>query len=504
MTLQDPRSKNWLQYLPLLVNLSLTIGLGASLNIWHDEAFSLHTTDGSPLRAITQAINFELQPPLYFLLLNLWRQLNSSPFFARLFSILCIALTLALMTRVARRLFPSIHPFWPSAFLAANQFLIWAAVEIRCYALVLCLSAILFSFFLDAYLEDPPRKSSQWYYMLFSLLSLYTQYYLGFLLVAHFLALLAIKRWSASRAYLLDMLWVVLGAIPLFLLVPQHVASHTGPVVPLQAALGDIRLAWWRVSYYILPDIPELLPPTLRAARSYLVLLLLIFLLVFGIIRFRRLLNPIPVAVVTILVFLTATYLLLCKFVGPDLTEVRHTAFLFLPASFAFLTVVVTLLGRKGIIASTTIILAFNLFMLQMRYSPPAKQGDWKHVAKYLMASENSNQPVLIFRSQQALPLSYHYSGKNTLVPIPRELNFEKWDLKDLSLNDEEEVLEAIRRVPGQHSEFWLVTDGVVQYLGVRFHPELLEKVIADFFTVESVKRFPDTQVRLLRLRRAF
>ena len=244
--------------------------------------------------------------------------------------------------------------------------------------------------------------------------------------------------------------------------------------------------------------------PTLRAARSYLVVLLCIFLLVFGVIRFRHLLNPIPVAVLTILVFLTATYLVLCKFVGPDLTEVRHTAFLFLPASFAFLTVVVTLLGRKGIIACTSIILAFNLFMLQMKYSPPAKQGDWKHVAQYLMASERPNQPVLIFRSQQALPLSYHYSGKNALVPIPRELNFERWDLKDLSLNDEQEVLDAIRRVPGQHSEFWLITDGVEEYLGVRFHPELLEQCIAEFFTVESGKRFLDTRVRLVRVRRSF
>src|SRR5262249_37948098 len=156
---------NWCGYLPIAFTLCLTLVLGASLNVWHDEAFSLHTTDRGPLDAIRQAITFELQPPLYFLLLNLWRHLDSSVFCARLFSILCVALTLALMTRIASNLFPSIHPLWFGTFLAANQFVIWAAVEIRCYALVLCLSAGLFACFLEAYIEERSRKSSRWCYV---------------------------------------------------------------------------------------------------------------------------------------------------------------------------------------------------------------------------------------------------------------------------------------------------------------------------------------------------
>jgi hypothetical protein len=57
----------------VLVNLSVTVPLAASLNIWEDEAFSLNTSGAGVGYAIRQALHFELQPPLYFVLLTLWR-----------------------------------------------------------------------------------------------------------------------------------------------------------------------------------------------------------------------------------------------------------------------------------------------------------------------------------------------------------------------------------------------------------------------------------------------
>jgi hypothetical protein len=47
------------------------------LNIWVDEAYTLDTTSAkySLSKVIYQSYNFESQPPLYFILLWLWRSL---------------------------------------------------------------------------------------------------------------------------------------------------------------------------------------------------------------------------------------------------------------------------------------------------------------------------------------------------------------------------------------------------------------------------------------------
>jgi hypothetical protein len=72
--------------------LVVTTFLAWRLNLWRDEMYSLHSTSGSPRFAFDQAIHFELQPPVYFVALALWRSIEASPFFARLFSVLCGAL----------------------------------------------------------------------------------------------------------------------------------------------------------------------------------------------------------------------------------------------------------------------------------------------------------------------------------------------------------------------------------------------------------------------------
>ena len=61
-------------FCPLLaVHLGLTLPLAWKLNLWIDEASSLATSGKTLLFAVRQAFSYELQAPLYFALLNLWR-----------------------------------------------------------------------------------------------------------------------------------------------------------------------------------------------------------------------------------------------------------------------------------------------------------------------------------------------------------------------------------------------------------------------------------------------
>src|SRR5688572_3040229 len=86
-------------------HLALVLPLAFVLNIWADEASTLYTTGQGPWHALQNAAADEKQAPLYFWIMSLWRCINGSIFFARLFSVICSVVSIVVFARLARRLF---------------------------------------------------------------------------------------------------------------------------------------------------------------------------------------------------------------------------------------------------------------------------------------------------------------------------------------------------------------------------------------------------------------
>lgn len=78
--------------------LSLVVGA------WGDEAMTLATTGHGPVEAAVRARDFELQPPLYFVLLSIWRFVSASVIWARMLSV--VAVTAAILI-AAHRFLPN-------------------------------------------------------------------------------------------------------------------------------------------------------------------------------------------------------------------------------------------------------------------------------------------------------------------------------------------------------------------------------------------------------------
>jgi len=175
----DPPGKrkvaNYIIATIVILNFGVSLLLSLILNVWIDEAFTLNDTGGSLTFAVKQALNFELQPPLYFVLLNLWRMVNSSLFFARVFSGVCIATTLVVAAMLGRRFFTGAAQIWSLLIIAFNPFTIWAATEIRFYPLVILFSSLLILFFYDGYISEIPSRRARLLYLIVAVLSLYTQ-----------------------------------------------------------------------------------------------------------------------------------------------------------------------------------------------------------------------------------------------------------------------------------------------------------------------------------------
>jgi hypothetical protein len=115
------------------------------------------------------------------------------------------------------------------------------------------------------------------------------------------------------------------------------------------------------------------------------------------------------------------------------------------------------------------------------------------------MASEIPNQPILIFRSENALPLAFHYSGKNELVPIPKAMNIETYDVKDWVLHSEGQITEALSHINHDYEYCWLVTDTIQEWFGINFNQEILERFIEKHYAVVENVPFYKSTLRLLR-----
>src|SRR3982751_5170296 len=127
----------------IVLHLLIVIPLAWYLNIWADEASTLYSTQHGIIDAFTNAATVERQAPLYFWVMSLWRSINGSIFFARIFSIICTVAAIKLFAGFVQRILPTRAALLATAFLALHPILIWAALEIRVYAMLMLISVAL-------------------------------------------------------------------------------------------------------------------------------------------------------------------------------------------------------------------------------------------------------------------------------------------------------------------------------------------------------------------------
>ena len=473
----------------------VTLFLAHQLNVWVDEAYSLQTTGAGLAHALRQAIHFELQSPGYFVALGAWRLPGGSFFWARLFSVLCLLCTLPVVARLARIHLPDL---WVVLPLGLHSWSVYAAIELRAYALVVLLSALLMWLFHLGYRQQQPSTRAQLAYLLIAVIAVYVQYYVGFMLVAHGAVLLAHRQWPALVRYLLGMAAVAVALIPLAWVVPAQVGGYAfayeRPDWPLA-----FKSLYWRLGDYLLPMTAEALQPVKVWGQRALAL----GLLACAVIARRRLLRSgllSLAAAVGVMLLLTLPML---KAWGAELVGARHTIYLLGPLVLLALSVAHAALGPRAAAALSLVIMLASATSVVDRYSGLAKEGDWIRVARHIQASERAGQPVLVFRAQSALALRVHYAGKNRLVPLPAPSNLVTWDPGAEALTDEAQIDRALATLPGgKADEYWLVTDAGYRYMSIHYNHDLLERYVQRRFTVQGrAKSFKGSSVRLLRRR---
>ena len=474
-----------LALLALGVNLAITVPLGALLNIWQDEAYTLQTTGSSFGYAFRHAIGFEQNAPLYFLLMTAWRHAGENIFFLRLFSIVSIAIAVFLVPALVERYVPRANAALVTAAVALNPFVIWAAVELRLYAFVILLSALLLLSYYEAIAAERPSKGAVALYALCIAAALYTQYYLAFLVAAQAVTTVLYHRRSLAR-YLIAFGAGIVAFSPMLAIVPQQVANFKGGFAPPSllhavAGLGGI------LARYVLP-----LP--VHANALYVVLLVAAAA---AVLIARRAIAPRPNG--EILVMTGCAFLLfgVASYVSGVLILDRHAASLYLPATlsvFAVLTLWRRPASDRLSAAFTAVAIVFSLVALARTYHGLAKPGDWIRADAYIQAHERPGEPIVVFEAENALPMAFYYRGPNRVVAIPQGVDFRRYDVREFVIQDEAQLASAM---PGQR-RIWLVTAGGCHSANLQFGCPALERYVGTRYRVESDASFVGSRVRLL------
>lgn len=489
----------------IFIHLLIAIPLAYYLNIWNDEASTLYATQNGFWVAFQTAAIEQKQAPLYFWVLSLWRQMSESIFFARLFSIMCSVAAIWLFAKLADRLLRPKAAFLATAFFALHPFLVWASVEIRVYSLVILLSLGLIYAFLDAFWDNAGNRFAPIVrFAILSVIALYTNYYLGPMLVGFLLPLIGFRRWRLAARYLGTMVIVGLAFLPMILFVKSEMHARSSVFIEDRSVIAGLKILWNHVLTYILPTeiFPAVVTSAAAVARLWLVRILLVVIAGFTLAR-RRLVSAHTIVfgtmVATILGFLLVAYFI----VGSWLVLIRHASLLFPPLILFFSLLLNDLFSqdvkarkvfRFAAPAFAAIVLACFAYTLVNLYPHLAKPGDWARVGQFIEKNESPNQPIVIFHTYDALALPYHYSGVNRILPDERFFEF------DFGTPTPEFVKTrtafTLSKIPPDAPEIWLLVNEECERPGIC---ESFEEFITANYNVVIEQNFYGQKAYLLR-----
>lgn len=465
---------------PLLLLLAayaaFTLYLASSLNLWIDEVYSLSTTSLSIVETIPRALTFENQPPLYFLVLRLWRLLGDSVFVARVLSVLLLLACMWLLGRFASRFGDPASVFCLMFFAVSNPLVIWAAVEIRVYAMALLLITLVLTSF-DALLFRPSEGSGRFslVHSAYLTLGLYAYPFVGFLVPGNLLFVLAERgqrlRWRRLAISMAAGCVLALPVVYWSMEISKGVGETLPNVDPTLSLGGGARLVLERLEENLVP-VYELLRLESRmpeggvSAVYWLTRLLILGLGLFAVGdmgAWRSLLRDSRARwLVGVLLCVVLAQVTMLAFVKPVASSLRvgmerHTAFL-LVLAFMLLAVVAAHAGRARWFQGLLITLGvLNCLVLAAEYRIPAKHGDSKRVADFLEANARAEEPILVFPSEEILALRVYFQGANRIEAIPEEPSLERYVPDSLRLTDESQVQKVLDRLGDNTQSLWLV-----------------------------------------------
>jgi len=482
----------------LLLYAGALIYLCSQLNVWVDETYTLNTTSRSLTQVMSQAYNFEGQPPVYFVLLSLWRYISSDVFFARFFSICCVGLAAWFFYRLVKLVAAGISSKWMTVIFLLNPFTVWAALEIRLYAFALMLSIIALYFFFLYF--NGNKKKHLYFFLVTCLIGVYTQYFFTVLIASLAISVLVFKGWKTAISFCLYLLPVALLFLPNLFFLPEQIrmaqtekieyslsekftlALHSPQnlMFAVQSLEADRKIRWLISALFILPLVYAYyrLYKTNRAVHNTQFI--------------NSSMSIIAVGFFVLMLSIVAAVL------GVDYQD-RYVT----PA-YPLFVLIFTLVSTFSFWGSRLFWMlqaGFYILLLVINYSSMVKQYDFKSISKYITAIERKSEPVLIYHGTVSLSFMYYYKGQNNVYPLPGPIVYNSSTFLD-EIKDTLELKNAVEAVPAT-SSYLLITDlAENKYAGDPNRKKINEYLHTHYTVSLDTLYFGNSKDRPLRIRR--
>lgn len=454
------------------------------VTIWEDESYSLITSSQKILKVIASSYDFEGQPPVYFVLLALWRTIDSGIFFARLFSIVSIGVASYFFYQIIIQISDKINPKWMVILFLLNPFTVWAALEIRLYAFLIFLSTTAIYFFIR-YFKQSDNKYL-YFFLINCLVGIYTQYFFAFLIISLALFSLLFKTRKFFVKLCLYLIPVAILSLPNLAFLPNQlsmVQSHKIDYLGMESALT------------VLHSIPrliigiEIVPGyhlRLLIGTSYFFVLTLTYLIFLKKYNSKNL----PILKIFTNIVYTVSFLVILFVLSVLFTGIFYRDKYMTIAFPLFMLLFLVFQLYKPFIRNTinSIISIYFLLLLLLRYSYPIKEYNFPEVARVIDKIEQRKEPILFYNKNLLPPFRFYYHGKNELYALP-PLKFDHTYYDD-NIKDTSELKFEIKKIDPSNNSFILITNNISSF---KYNLHLNNRIINDFFKSNYNIKFDTT-----------
>ncbi len=490
--------KNLIFYTFLLIYGILIIYLASKVDIWEDEAYSLHTTSKGLLKVIERSYTFEGQAPFYFLTLAIWRHINSGIFFARLLSVLFLGLSAVYFYKLINLINGKDFSRWMVIIYLLNPFSVWAALEIRLYSMVIFLSCILTYSFFRFFFEN--KKKFLYIFLVTCLVGLFTQYFIALEIAALGITLLIFKGIKKFLNFCLYCIPLVVLFIPnLFFLSHQIGITQDGSTrfhqvdmvihSPQVVALGLLET----ISVNIWVN---------RLSR-----LLIVACLVLAYYKLYRKQNPSSKQTIKNINFFVVN-IVAVFFLYLSLVVILNFSFQarYMALALPFFIFLYSIFKVYNPITTKTIFLAIlclYVYELYINYDlTPVRTFDYKSASKIIHKIEKPHEPILLFKKSLIPAFSFYYRGPDSLYSLPRF----RYDGKDIfaTIEDTTSLKEAIKEIHSPTGTYILMNNSIEGFINpINMNARMFDKCLQSNYNITFDTILPGNKPEhFLRIRR--
>jgi len=435
-----------------------------SKSFWADEAYSAFVAAHTPRDIVTLTAQDDAHPPLYYLLLSLWRHVaGADDAGLRSLGALASVLTVGGAWWVARQLGGSWVGLVTAFLTAVAPFQVLAAQEARMYALLGLLAIASWAALLAAI---GSRRIAWFFYVAATALALYTHYF-AFLIIfgqAIFVVSTArrsVRTWVFSQGaiFVLFLPWLgrflataTAGRGWPFLRLPLEATTVTS-LLGLLSFGGHVFgfAGWFGGGATPLPVQLAILAPFVALAGLGLV----------GVWHQRRALWFVIGALLAPLAA-TIAFSLRTNVIYPRYFSFLHVPFAVLLA-FGMVHITSYFVPTYRRVALLALGLAFLLasapVLRDLYFNPTFQVFDWRGAATWLTAEAGPNDVIVVTPEFGRIPFLRYFRGPQLIVGMnPTELNDPKTtEVQGAALNARTRAL--FQSYAASHDVLWIVTD---------------------------------------------